>query len=158
MFEPFTKSFIDTTFADESGIFKFDTLPEGFYNLTARNFNADSGTIITSICINKLNSREIRKASEYAALGSITGTTFINSESTGFVLVYVIGTDFRDTADIKGVYTIEKVPPGIYKISGTFAKTPKPGQIEYYSSISENITVQENVESSNVDLNLERIK
>jgi hypothetical protein len=155
LFEPFTRLFMDTTFADESGKFKFDVLSDGFYNLTASNSNADSGTIINNICINRLSSGEIHKSSEYAALGSITGTVFIDNKSAGSALIYIMGTEFSDTTDVQGKYTIEKVPPGIYKITGSFGKVLKPDSILYYL-LTININVPENIQTTGVDLNLEK--
>lgn len=156
-FEPFTPLFFDTTFADETGKFRFDSLPEGGYNLTARNFNADSGALITNISINRLNLKEKQKASEYAALGSIVGRVLIDSKNVGLALVYVMGTELRDTADGQGTYIIEKVPPGVYKITGSLERIFKPDSIGYYLSNLENITVPEHNQITGVDLDLERV-
>ncbi len=156
-FEPFTELFIIATYADDAGNFKIDSLPDGFYNLTARNVNADSGTIIPNIRINRLNSREIRKSSDYTALGSITGRVYIDSQSVSFAVISVMGTELNDTADSQGKYTIEKVPQGVYTITGSFCRIMKPDSIEYYLSNIDNITVPENVNTTNVNLNLERV-
>lgn len=155
-FEPFTELFNSTVFSDDYCNFRFDSLPDGFYNITARNANADSGTIIRNIRINGLSSKEIRKSSDYAALGSITGRVYLDSQSVSFALISVMGTDLIDTADGQGNYSIEKVPRGVYKITGSFFKIMKPDSLEYYLVNVDNVTVPENV-NVDVNLNLERI-
>jgi hypothetical protein len=149
---------IDTAFADEYGKFKLDLLPDGCYNLTGRNYSADSGAIIKDICINRMNTTESIKSVEYMLIGSITGTAFIGSECTGSVLVYIRGTDLWDTTENSGIYTIENIPAGKFTINAYCKKPSKiPGMSDYYTLKIDNVTVAGNVQTISVDLNLEKV-
>jgi hypothetical protein len=152
------KVFIDTIFVDEYGSFRLDLLPDGFYNMTGRNSTSDSGAIIKNIHINRLNTTETLKSSQYKLLGSISGTAYIDSKSTGSVMVQIIGTDLGNTTDSSGVYTIGKIPAGIYKITGSYKTSTKVPEIfDYYSWKIDNVTVPGNVQTIRVDLNLEKV-
>jgi hypothetical protein len=156
-FQPLTAMFIDTAFANEYGKFKLDLIPDGFYNLIGRSCNSDSGAIIANICINRLNTTEVLKSSDYVMLASITGKVFIDSEGTESVLVYLIGTGLGSTTDSSGMYTIGNVPVGIYKLMGSYINSLKePGIVENYSSRIDNIAITGNVQSIRIDLNLEK--
>lgn len=156
-FEQFVALFIDTTYADESGSFAFESVPDGSYNLTGRSAASDSGTIIQDIGIHHLNTTETQKSSQYLPLCSVTGTVYIGSQSTGFAVICIMGTNLMDTADSQGVYSIKNVPPGIHRITGSDIKMPKPGETDIYMSIVECAIVPENDRMVRIDLNLQKI-
>jgi hypothetical protein len=156
-FQLLVELFIDTTYADESGAFAFESVPDGSYNLIGRSAASDSGTIIQNIGIHHLNTTELHKSSQYLPVCSVTGTVYIGSQSTSFAVICIMGTDLRDTADSQGVYFIRNVPPGIHSITGSYIKMPKPGERDVYMSTIKQDIVSESNRTVQVDLNLQKI-
>lgn len=158
--EPLKNMFIEKVIADDEGMFRFDLLQDGTYNLMGRNSQYDSGVIIKEININNADINEISwsQVYEYKQLGSVSGMVYNEYDSTCKALVSIVGTGLSCQADSSGAYSIDKIPAGTYIVFASIRKPSKPSETDDYSSVSvENIAVEGNKFTNNVDLKINNL-
>lgn len=107
---------IDTITSKENGVYFFNDVTTGRYQITANVFDSISGTL-SDITIDTLYDSVITVDTIWLVQPGVVSGTICNYEGGGLVMVYIPGTSFMTTVNDTGFYEMTGVAPGIYKIT-----------------------------------------
>lgn len=104
------------TFADDSGLFRFEQIPEGAYNLFsfAPHQGGRTGAVVPSLVVGGKNS--VADTVTLDSLGSVQGVVKRDGALVGGVKIYAPGTPFSATTGPAGGYVLQGMPQGTYRI------------------------------------------
>ena len=113
-----TQWFADTVMPNDAGIFEFNDLPPGDYNLYVFAYDTlAKGAAILGITVLSNNSDgTVRDSARLSTLHTITGTATHEGKPDSQTQVYIVGSPFYARTDSQGGFSFQEVPFGAYTV------------------------------------------
>jgi len=110
------KGFISSAFTDLGGIFLFDSLDSGYYNILAQDTTNNIGVFIADIQHNADTNNNVG-SHQLDSVSKIAGQIYTEGDTTLlFANIFIKGSPFFDVPDSLGLFALNKTPQGSYTL------------------------------------------
>jgi hypothetical protein len=115
-------------FADDSGLFAFEQIPEGVYNLFtfAPHQSGRRGAVVSDLKVG--GKGPAADTAQLDSLGGVQGVVRRDGVVVGGVKLFAQGTPFASVTDATGAYVLSGMPQGSYRVIARYLQSSDGGE------------------------------